>query len=467
MKKLSQLVECSYDLEISGIATDSRNVKEGDLFVAVSGYYVDHFNFLDDAIGRGAVAIVANRPADVSVPVIVVSDVNQALLSICENFYDVTSRDFRFIGITGTDGKTSTATITRNLMNLYMPTAYLGTNGFFCGNDVYPLTNTTPAIEELYRCFSVAKEHKCKVIVMEVSSEALLHHRVDSILFDAVGYTNITEDHLNVHKTIDNYRSCKFQLSKLCKKYAPVFINGDDDNCLLLTADNIVKFGSREKNDCKISNVQYCKDYTMFTVVYQGQQYDVRSPFSGLYNVYNVVLSLLLAHSFSLDFSELVRNVSSLPSIFGRGEMFYDSRGFSVLLDYAHTENGILNLLQSLSNYSRVIVVTGAAGGREVEKRSKIGDVLFQYADYIVFTMDDPRFEDSRSIALDMIGKHTGNNYVFISSRPDAIKYAFSSAKKGDVVAIIGKGRDNYMAVLDKRIPYSDYDEIMKNLILE
>lgn len=465
MKKLNQLVDCNYDIEILGIASDSRDVKEGYLFVATKGFHVDHYDFIDDAIERGAVAVVVDRDSIFSVPTVVVSDIDKELLSICEKFYDVSSDEFQFVGITGTDGKTTTATITRNLLNLYIPTAYLGTNGLFCGEDVYPTSNTTPCIEELYHAFSVVKEHNCKVIVMEVSSEALLHHRVDSILFDVVGYTNITEDHLNVHKTIENYRDCKFQLAKLCHKNAKVFVNGDDDNCQFLTVKNVIKFGVNKENNCVISDVYECKEKTSFTLTYNGYNYVVNSPFQGLYNVYNVVLAWLLVSSFSIPCHVLINDISHLPFVLGRRELFYDKRGFTVLLDYAHTENGILNLLQSLSGYSKIIVVTGAAGGREIEKRSRIGDILFKYSDYIVFTMDDPRFEDPKDIASDMVGSHQETNYTFISDRPSAINFAFQKAKKGDVVAVIGKGRDNYMAVLDKRLSYSDYDVIMKYLI--
>lgn len=465
MKKLNQLVECNYDVDILGIATDSRSVKPGDLFIAVHGFYVDHYDFIDDAIKKGAVAVIADREGDFSVPYIEVSDVDHALVSICEKFYDVSSKEFSFIGITGTDGKTTTSTITRNLLNLYIPTAYIGTNGLFCGDDIYPIGNTTPSVEELYRLFSIVKKHKCKVIVMEVSSEALLHHRVDSISFDVVGYTNITEDHLNVHKTIENYRNCKFRLASLCKSDGMIFVNGDDENCQLLTVNRKVTFGVNNDNDCVVSEIKECKDNVNFALAYHGCNYSITSPFLGIYNVYNVALSFLLVSSFSVPYEKIVHDIPSLPSVLGRREVFHDSRGFDVLLDYAHTENGILNLLRSLSNYSRIIVVTGAAGGREVEKRPRIGNILFRYADFIVFTMDDPRYEDPSEIASDMIGNHKEKKYTFIRSRQDAISYAFQYAKKGDVVAVIGKGRDNYMAILDQRLPYSDYDEIMKLLI--
>lgn len=464
MKSLNQLLDCDYDINILGISTDSRSIEPGFLFVATKGFHVDHYDYIDDAIKRGAVAVVADREGIFSVPVFVVSNVEEELISICEKFYDVTSDDFYFIGITGTDGKTTTATITRNLLNLYMPTAYLGTNGLFCGDDVYPTSNTTPCIEDLYHYFSVIKKHNCKVIVMEVSSEALLHHRVDSILFDAIGYTNITEDHLNVHKTVQNYRDCKFRLATLCKEGAPIFINGDDVNCQLLDSHCKVDYGVNRDNDCVISSVDFCKEKTKFTVLYCGKNYFVQSPFSGLYNVYNVVLAWLLASTFSISPEQLINDISNLPPVLGRGEVFHDRRGFTVLLDYAHTEYGILSLLRSLSGYSRIIVVTGAAGGREIEKRPRIGNILFQYANYIVFTSDDPRYENPEDIYKQMVGAHLEKKYTFIKDRKEAISYAFSLALPSDVVAVIGKGRDNYMAIFDQRVPYSDYDVIMEYL---
>ena len=464
MKKLSELYPCSYDIDVLGITSDSREVKEGYLFVAVKGFHVDHYDYIDDAVAKGAVAVIADREYEASVPVLVVDDLESTFVSICEKFYNVKAREFKFVGITGTDGKTTTATITRNLLNHFIPTAYLGTNGLYCGDDVYTTNNTTPGVEELYCLLSVVKKHKCKVIVMEVSSEALMHHRVDSILFDVVGYTNITEDHLNIHKTIENYRNCKFSLTKLCKDNGFVFINGDDSNCQMLTVKRKISFGVNKNNDCVISNVKECKDYVEFTVTYNNHNYYFSSPFLGNYNIYNVVLAWLIVGSFGYSYDTILSLVPSLPNVFGRREVFYDKRGFSVILDYAHTENAILNLLKSLKDYNHIIVVTGAAGGREKEKRPRIGKILFEYSDFVVFTMDDPRYEKVSDICLEMIGNEVGDNYIIIESRPNAINYAFSKARNGDVVAVIGKGRDNYMAILDKKLPYNDYDEIQKYL---
>ena len=461
VKKLSQLVNYNgKDIDILGIATDSRNVKPGYLFVATKGFHVDHYDYIENAIDQGAVAVVVDRESEVSVPTILVDDIDDVLVSICESFYDVSSRDFKFIGITGTDGKTTTSIITRNLLNYSIPTAYIGTNGLYCGNDIISTSNTTPCVEDLYYYFSIIKEYHCKVVVMEVSSEALLHHRVDSILFDVVAFTNITEDHLNIHKTIENYRSCKFRLVSLCKKNGLVIINGDDVNCQLLDVKQKLSFGFSSDNDYVISNVKNCQKNVIFSIQCQTGKYSIQSPFLGTYNVYNVTLAWIIASQLLGHQELIIENISKLPIVEGRGEVFSTPSGFDIVLDYAHTASGIFHLLQSLSNYSRVIVVTGAAGGREVEKRSKIGDILFQNSDYIVFTSDDPRYENPKDIFLQMLGTHLEKNYTFIKDRKEAIIYAISQARSGDVVAVIGKGRDNYMAVLDRRIPYSDYDVI-------
>lgn len=465
MKRLNEIISCPFDVEIGGIATDSRNVVPGDLYVATKGFNVDHYDFIDDAIKKGAVAVVVDRGEDFSVPTIHVTDIDQSLVSICEAFYDVSSSDFSFVGITGTDGKTTTATITRNLLNQFIPTAYIGTNGLVCGDEVIPTSNTTPAVEELYRLFSVIKKHKCKVVVMEVSSEAMLHHRVDSIQFDVVGYTNITEDHLNVHKTLENYRNCKFRLATLVKDNGKVIINGDDKNCQLIPVKSVFTYGLASDNNCVISDVNECKDNTIFTLTVNGSKTSVVSPFSALYNVYNVTLALLIAEYFSISFAQACPVLKEMSSVPGRREVFHAKGGYDILLDYAHTENSILNLLKSLTHYPRIIVVTGAAGGREKEKRPKIGNILFQYASYIFFTMDDPRDEDPKEIAKMIVGSHQEDNYTFVRDRREAIFTACKFAKEGDVVAVIGKGRDSYMAIGSEKLPYeTDYNVILDYL---
>lgn len=463
MKRLCDIIDCSYNIEIEGVSSDSRDIKKNYLFVAVNGFNVNHSLFIDDAIKNGAVAVIVDKSVDVSNDIICikVDDVNKELVSICERFYDVKAEEFKIIGITGTDGKTTSATITKNIISNFLQCAYIGTNGVEIGDEVYSTKNTTPCIEELYYYLNLIKKHGCKHIVMEVSSEALLHKRVDNFKFDIVGFTNITEDHLNIHKTIDNYRRCKFHIVDLLSEEGKVITNGDDVNCKMLDGNNVYTYGSNSDNDYVFSNVKVSKENVKFNIVSDDEVWDIISPYLGKYNLYNMTLAFVICKYLGFDLSEVVRVIKNLSFVRGRREVLKLSSKFDIILDYAHTLNGIKSLLESVTSYNKVIVVTGAAGGREKEKRGLIGTYLLKNCDFVIFTMDDPRYESVNLIIDDMISNSTRTNYKRIEDRKEAIYYAFNYAKEGDVVLVIGKGRDTYMAIDDKKIPYCDYDVIL------
>lgn len=465
MKKLNELIECSFDNEIFGVVDDSRNVKQGFLFVATKGYYVDHFDFINDAIDRGAVAIVCDRNIDIDVPLIVVDNINDYYIDICSRFYGVHPSEFNFIGVTGTDGKTTTATIVSRLLSGENVCAYIGTNGVLVDGDFHPTNNTTPCVSELFECLKFIKDRKCKDIVMEVSSEALLHGRLRTFEYDIVAFTNITEDHLNVHKTIENYRKCKFKLLDLSKKNGITIINGDDVNCRMIDKDNLYTIGFSGDNYCVISDVKEMSKNVKFSLCIGNKKYFVKSPLLGIYNVYNVAMAFIICLLKGKDSNDLINNISKLDVVKGRREYLSFGQSFDIILDYAHTYNGIKCLLESVSNYKEIIVVTGAAGGREVEKRSKIGKLILEMSDIAIFTMDDPRYEDVNTI-IDQMVSLSDKNYLRIINRREAIYKAFELANKGSVVLVIGKGRDNYMAIEDRKEPYCDYD-VIKNFFIK
>ena len=223
MKKLNEIVDCEYDIDIIGVADDSRNVSEGYLFVATKGYYVDHFDYIEDAINNGAVAVIVDRNVKLKIPTIVVEDINDYYFEVCKRFYDVSPSDFSFIGITGTDGKTTTATVVSQLLNKVELCAYIGTNGVQINDSYYPTTNTTPCVGELFKCLKFIKERNCKLVVMEVSSEALLHERLKGFNYDMVAYTNIT---LLITYSLSLLipKVCKLQLSIIRQLLSSPFI---------------------------------------------------------------------------------------------------------------------------------------------------------------------------------------------------------------------------------------------------
>ena len=453
--RLNQLINTNYDIEIKGITDDSRLVKKGFLFVATRGYNVDHYDYVKNAIENGCSFVIVDREIAISFPHLVVENINSLYRELCKKYYNVSSLDFSLIGITGTDGKTTTTTIISQIID---DMAYLGTNGLCVNKKEFKTNNTTPCVSELYDDLHIIKQNKCKNIVMEVSSEALLHDRVADFLFDIVGFTNITGDHLNVHKTFENYVDCKMKLLKLVKDDGFVVVNGDDEILKNIHCNNLVTFGFDKNNDYVIDDVSYHKSYSEFSLKYNQKTIKIKCPFVGEYNIYNVTMAYIIGLLYGVEESLLLSRISKQKPVKGRGELLDFGQDFTIVLDYAHTTNGILKILETYKDYDKVITVTGCAGGREKEKRSVIGDIVMNNSDIAIFTMDDPRYEDVDKIIDDMVGNHI--DYVRIPDRVEAIHYALSIASSNSVVLILGKGRDNYMAIEDKKVPYNDYDVI-------
>ena len=465
MKKLNELIPCDYDTMISGVQIDSREVKPGDLFVAVNGFNVKHSEYIGDAIEKGAVAVITDIDYKSDIPIVKVKDVNGCLNQICINFYDY-KNSITMIGITGTDGKTTTAIILSQLLKDNRNIAYMGTNGIEYKDLHIKTENTTPTNEKLYKYLSELEKKDCSHLVVEVSSEALLHQRVKDFEFKYAIYTTITEDHLNIHKTLENYIQSKFLLATLVKDDGAIIVNRDDETCkLLLTKKykNLYTYGKDENSDFKIDSIKEYSDYTTFDIITKDEIYHIKSPYLGEYNVYNLTAAFVVCYLEKVDLKQLISNIEKLEPVKGRTEILDFGQEYKLILDYAHTLNGIKSIVESFKDkYKRTILLTGAAGGREKEKRAKIGKYILNNADLVIFTMDDPRYENVDDIIDQMIGTEQKDNYIRIIDRKEAINYALKIAQKGDLVLILGKGRDSYMAIEDRREDYCDYDVIKK-----
>lgn len=458
--RINDLFETDLDFEIAGIVDDSRDIEQNYLFVATKGFNVDHYDYIDAAVVSGAVAVVADRKVDTKVPVFYVENINDYYVELCKKFNNINSDDFKYIGITGTDGKTTSTSVIYQIFNkLRTKSALIGTNGMFIKNEHYGTNNTTPCISELYNVLGIAKNNKCKQVVMEVSSEALLHERVKSINYSIVGFTNITEDHLNVHGSIDNYIACKLKLLDYLDENGVVVYNGDDVNLCQIKSKNKYSYGVNRDCDFMISDVEEMSKVVNFCITHAGEKYNISSPLVGMYNVYNVTLAFAICMLYGMNSKTIIKAISELEPILGRRESLDFGQDFEIILDYAHTYNGIKNILDSVKDHKKIITVTGAAGGREKEKRSKIGKIILEKSDVVIFTMDDPRFESVDDIIDDLAGDTT-KEYFRLNDRVEAINFALKVADKDSVVLILGKGRDNYMAIEDKKIPYCDYEVI-------
>ena len=459
MKKVCDLVNCDLDININKVESYSNKIEKGDMFVAIKGHFVDHLDYLDDAISRGASCVVSDRDVECSIPLIKVDDVNKELISILSKYYDIDLSYFTFIGVTGTDGKTTTTTMISSLINKFEDCCYIGTNGVMIKDEVFPTSNTTPLVEEFFYYLNIIKQKNIKKIIMEVSSEALMHDRISFINFFSGGYTNITGDHLNIHKTIENYIACKMKFCDLIT--GNVYINKDDSVLKEKTVNNMITYGFSDDCDCVISNYREELKNTFFDITFKNKTYSIESNFLGKYNVYNLCLAFIMLCDIGYDSDSIVENIKDLNGVLGRRQLLNYSDKFDIIVDYAHTINGTLNIMESVvGKYNKIYTVVGSAGGREKEKRSSIGKIVLDNSDIVVFTMDDPRYEDVNVIIDEMIGDYSGDNYVKINDRVDAINYALDNASDNDVVLILGKGNDNYMAIEDKRIPYNDINVV-------
>lgn len=449
------------------IKTNSKYVRKSDIFICTHDELEDRHKYIEDIKKASAIVIDKNINSNKDIPFIKVNNTNNTLFDIYNRYYNYPLKSINIIGITGTDGKTSTALIIKQLLNNFTETAYLGTNGFIYKDVKIKTENTTPSIDNILKFTNILKHENIKYLVMETSSEGLLHNRCNNISFKRGIITNVTGDHLNIHKTFNNYLESKLKLFTLLNKEKTSIINTDDISYNIIKERfkdlKIISYGNGDA-DFKISNIKEESDKTIFDLTFKNKTYKIESPLLGKFNVYNLVCSIATLYSLNIDLDKILNNIKNLKPISGRGNVFYTKKGAKIILDYAHTLNATKEMLKFANKVKKgnIITLLGAAGGRETEKREKIGKLASDFSDLVIFTMDDPRYEKVKNINKELTKNIKRKNYIQIKNRKKAIKYAIKKAKENDLVLILGKGTDNYMAIRDKKKKYNDLDVIKK-----
>ena len=466
MKKLTELYpEVNSDVLIKNISINSKEVEDGSLFVCTMGATADRHNYIDDAIKNGASAIVVSRDVpQKSVPVIKVPDTNRELPYLCQKFYDYPDKKLKMIGVTGTDGKTSVATIVQTLIGSDL-CGYIGTNGRSCAKFSGDNPNTTPDSHNLYNYLEEFVRFGCKYASMEASSEAYFRGRLQSMEYDVSIYTNITSEHLNIHGSLENYIDSKLMLFRQTKKEGFCILNRDDKYFEVVKAacnGKVLTYGLGEENDLQIVNFQISPTKTDIVFKYKNQEYNVESPLLGDFNVYNLAAGLLAVLSLDFSMENILKKVKDIK-VSGRLELLNTNTPYFVMVDYAHTPNGISKLLNFVNglDIKRSIVVIGQAGERDNLKRPKVGNVVVENATYAIFTYEDPRSEDPQAICEDIIRelKTTHSNYEIVIDRREAIQKAIDMAQEKDIVLILGKGNETYEKLKNETIYFNDIEE--------
>lgn len=466
MKKLSELYDIDSDILVSGISINSKEVKNGDIFVCVSGVNFDRHLFVDEAINNGCCCIVASRDIGKRcVPVIYVDNTDTELTKLAKKLYDYKDGNLGLFGVTGTNGKTSVTSIIQDMLGDDV-CGYMGTNGIKCSKFNQKIRNTTPDADRLYMYFDKFVKSGCKYLSMEASSEAFFRKRLVGVTFDVGIITNITEDHLNIHKTIENYVDCKLELLKNVKDSGLCILNTEDkyfEKEFSSCCSRVVTYGKKMDATLRLIDYKYDNTFMKIMVSYKDKIYSFKSPLIGEFNVYNLMAAMLLLLEYlNISIEDVIKSIQNIQTIPGRLQLLDYNQDYKIILDYAHTPDAFLNLYPSLNSIKnkRLITVTGSAGGREASKRGPMGKIVLENSDYVIFTMDDPRCEDVDKIIDDLVSCTNLNNYERIIDRKTAIFKALSIAREDDIVLIAGKGVDDYMAVGNKYLKYCDLDVI-------
>ena len=453
--KINKLIKTDLNIDVEGIKTNSKDINKGDIFVCALGSNKN--KYINDAINRGCSLVISDGDVKEKIPYIKVDDVNETLGKMLDRFYEYPLISRNLIGVTGTDGKTTTVSIIRDMLN----GASIGTNGLEFNDYHEELHNTTPSLDKLYDCFSKIKKHGINDIVMEVSSESYLTKRIPNLKFDIGIFTNITLEHLDKHSNFDNYFLCKMNLIK----NSDVVIINRDSKCfkrIIKYNDNYLTYG-KKKSTLTLKKYKLFLDRTLIWFKYENKVYKIESPLTGRFNIDNIMASILCLLVLKYDIDDIIERIKLIKKPKGRMEIININEK-QVMIDYAHTINATLSILKFVKKYSNknIITVVGCAGGRYKGKRNIIGKYALKYSKLVIFTSDDPRDENPLDIINEMIDKSKKENYYRIINREEAVRLALTICSANDIVLILGKGRDSYMAVGNEYIPYSDIEIIEK-----
>lgn len=454
------------DTEIDTLAYDSRKVKPGTLFAALRGAKADGHNFISKTLEAGASAILAETAPYTDIPWVHVPDSRAALARMAARFYGEPSQELLTGLVTGTNGKTTTAFLLHHLLNAaHLRCGLLGTVVYDVGGQIQTATHTTPESVELQQLLAAMRDNGCRAVAMEASSHALHQHRVDAVKVDAAIFTNLTQDHLDYHGTMDEYFAAKTKLFEMAasKPSGKLIINSDDTwgrrlIDLYQNHPGLRTFGMGANAQYRAVNPRLEPTATNYELEFQGRSFLVRLPIVGMFNVYNSLGAVAAAHALGCNFREAVTNLQKSPQVPGRMERVSTKERFQVFVDYAHTPDGLINALSSARALrpTRIVTVFGCGGDRDRTKRPLMARAVEEGSDIAILTSDNPRTEDPEQIFADTRKGFKKQSYAVVPDRREAIMTAIKNAKDGDLILIAGKGHEPYQDIQGVKHNFDD-----------
>ncbi len=461
------------DTNITGLAYDSREVQTGDLFFALPGEKFNGACFSGEAIKKGAVAVVSEKEFNGLENLVIVDNARFTMAKVAARYYNYPDRELALVGVTGTNGKTTITHLLAHIFNTSgRKSAAIGTLGCLKQEGYFPLKHTTPESLDLYRLLRGLVEEEYKLVVLEVSSHGLAANRVACIHWRGALFTNLTRDHLDFHGDMEQYYLAKRRLFEYLGEESFGIVNIDDSYGRRLYEEfgrHFITVGLQNREaDYNISDFHLGADFSRFEIsMPDNKTVPLTTPLIGKFNLYNISLAVASADVLGLDSTSIVQGVKTFKGAAGRLEEIEIGQPFRVFIDYAHTPDALRNALETLRDITdgRLIIVFGCGGDRDKDKRPEMGALASEMADIVVVTSDNPRSEKPEAIIDDIInGIPEGSDYSAIESRREAIDFALSKAKPGDIILIAGKGHEDYQEIDGKRLHFSDREVVCELL---
>lgn len=473
--RYAPVIELRGDAIVTGVTHSSSEVRPGSIFVAIQGARVDGHDFIKQALAQGAAAVVITRHVELPEQVAraLVEDSRHVLSIIAEAFYGYPSRSLRMVGITGTNGKTTTAFLIRAILREQgLQTGMIGTVQIELGEEILPVKFTTPEAHDLQALLKRMKDGGISHVVMEVSSHSLAQHRVDNVEYDTAVFTNLTQDHLDLHGTMDDYFAAKALLftrlkASTSKRGKTAVINIDDpwgQKLASITQVGVLSYAIDCLADITAQNIKSTSLGSSFTLVTPQGEIECTISTPGKHSIYNALAAAGAGHAEGCSLEAIARGLR-MPPVPGRMEQVSEGQNFAVFVDYAHSPDGLENVLQAARGFARgrVIVVFGCGGDRDRGKRPLMGAIAAKLSDVAILTSDNPRSEDPLRIIEDVLpgfyGASAANRAIVEPDRRIAINRAIASARENDVVLITGKGHENYQIFRDGTVHFDDREE--------
>lgn len=457
--------------DIDSLSCKSSEKLKNGIYFCLKGTKQDGHSYAKESLANGAICLVVEKYLDLPCTQILVENARESMSFISSVFYETYKSKMKFIGITGTNGKTTTTFLIREILSsMGKKVGMIGTEGIYINSLHLPSGMTTPDPINLHKTIKDMENNGCEYCVMEVSAHAIALNKIDDIYYDVVGISNITKDHLDFFINMENYIQCKASL--FTEKYAKcgiVNIDAKQNKEVLKKATIDITTIGKTGADLQLVNENQTVEGTQFVLEYDGKMYSSKTNLIGEYNVSNIMMACAVLIKLNFSLSDILSKIEKKEFIVpGRCNVLKIDANYNVVVDFAHTPDGIQNILQTLKKipHNQIITVFGCGGNRDRTKRSEMGELAIENSDYIVVTSDNPRNENPDMIIEEITNKITSKNMIKITDRRTAINHALGIAREGDIVAILGKGAENYQEINGVKYHYSDYevvDEYFKN----